>query len=63
MFEDDNYGHVTCYSPSINKYLNDNIGEYIDYTTALLETKIREVEKKIYTTGKYRLFVEKITKS
>jgi hypothetical protein len=62
QFEDDNYIYVTCNSKSINEYLNTNICKYIDYHTDLIDIQIKEVEKKIYSMKKYRLFVEKICK-
>jgi len=62
-FKDDQYLYVTCNSKCIDEYLNDNIGKYIDYNTDLLETEIKTIERKVYSIKKYRLFVDKISKS
>jgi len=58
QFEDDKYRFVTCNSKSINEYFTNNICKYID----ILDIQIKEVEKKVYSVKKYRLFIDKICK-
>lgn len=61
-FDKDDYIFVSCNSKVANAFLNDNIGKYIHDKIIKLEGDIKDIERKIYSMKKYKIFIEKVCK-